>query len=125
MKKETNTKQRLFEMMSKLDKSFKQQKSDIDDPTKEEMINYLKRKYGNEANEISENFELSKTKKQNLHEEQIPYSEWNVLMPLKDKDVFTREDLREILYTIYKNVYEADKNKMLELLRFFDFDIED
>ena len=48
------------------------------------------------------------------------YNEWNGLTQLKDSESFTRDELKLILMKIYDNVYMEDKQRMLELLRFFN-----
>jgi len=52
------------------------------------------------------------------------YNEWNNLASLVNNETFTREDLKIILDTIYNKVYNEDKQKMLELQRFFSLSDE-
>jgi hypothetical protein len=56
-----------------------------------------------------------------LNEDINQWSEWDKLSNLKNNETFTRDDLKLILYTIYKKVYREDQQKLMELLEFFNF----
>lgn len=77
----TNEK-RLFDVMSKVDKTFK--------------------------NTLNENANV------NWFEEELGY--------LKDNQTFTREDVRDILETLYKNVDMSGRYRVFDILRLFGMD---
>ena len=54
----------------------------------------------------------------------VPYSEWNELQPFFQKNEFTKSDIITILKKIYDNVYQEDKQKLMELLNQFGYEFE-
>ena len=52
------------------------------------------------------------------------YSEWNELKSLFQKNEFSKQDVITILKKIYDNVYQEDKQKLLDLLNFFGYKVK-
>lgn len=77
-----------------------------------EIVNVINNTGAAPRNQMYKSFSLNETGE---------WSEWNKLNQLKNNETFTRDDLKLILHTIYERAYIEDKQKLMELIEFFNF----